>query len=207
MAKKGVFSSFFGKGNGTEKKSIEALLQKLIAGDSDAAISLLEDPGRDAETRAKMIAYCEALANAGLKPARRALTVALQRSPTFREKEQASLPHIKMMVVQEGDTAAALCESVRRTMPSQVFVTGGGIFNEVVSAQEEIEEALGAQYNIRLLNANSRALARHGLIALKREIQADPSRRNLVIGTYPQLVLFSAIPALCLRPFQPLATA
>ena len=187
-----MFSSFFRKGGEAEvgnlkvvKRPIETLLQKLTAGDSDAAIGLLEDPDRDAETRAKMIAYCEALANAGLKPARRALTVALQRSPTFREKEQAALPHIKMAAVQEGGTAAALCESVRCTMPSQVFVTGGGIFNEVISAQKEIEEALGAQYNIRLLNANSRALARHALITLKREIQAAPCKRNLVIGIYP----------------------
>jgi tetratricopeptide (TPR) repeat protein len=194
VAKKGFLSSFFGKSDVTEagnpkvvRRLSQELLQKLMKGNAEGAARLLEDTNLDDETRAALIAYCETLVDVGLKPARKALTIALQRSPLYQEKEQAALPYIKMTAVQEEDTAAQICERVRDAMPSQVFVTGGGIFNEVVSSIEEIRAAVGADYNVRLLNTTSRALIRHGLIALKREIRADPGKRNLVIGIYPSV--------------------
>ena len=201
MAAKGLFSSLFKKGNSTElnnketeKQLTQALLQKLIKGDMQAAIRLLEDADQNDETRAKLIAFCETLADVGLKPARKALAIALQHSPIFHAKEATALPSIRMSAVQQDKTVSKICEGVLNAMPDQVFVTGGGIFNEVVSAQQDIRDALGAQYNVRLLSTNSRALIRHSLIAVKREIQADPGRRNLVIGIYPTVSWSNFLP-------------
>ena len=201
MAAKGLFSSLFKKGTTTdlndkeiEKQLTQALLQKLVKGDTQAAIRLLEDADQNDETRAKLIVFCETLADAGLKPARKALAIALQHSPIFHAKVTAALPHIRMSAVHQGKTVSKICESVLNAMPDQVFITGGGIFNEVVSAQKDIRDALGAQYNVRFLNTNSRALIRHTLITLKREIQADPGRKNLVIGVYPTVSWSNFLP-------------
>lgn len=201
MAAKGLFSSLFNKGTTpdsndreAEKRLSQVLLQTLIKGDTQGAVSLLEDADQSDETRAKLIAFCETLADAGLKPARKSLTIALQHSPFFREKETAALPQIRMTAVREGETVTKICERVLSTLPDQVFVTGGGIFNEVISAQQDIRNGLGAQYNVRLLNTTSRALIRHSLIALKREIQADPGRKNLVIGVYPTVSWSNFLP-------------
>jgi len=201
MAAKELFSSLFNKGNTpnsndreAEKRLTQALLQKLIKGDTQGAIGILEDAEQSNETRAKLIAFCETLADVGLKPARKALAIALQHSPIFQGKEAAALPHIRMTAVREGETASTICERVLDTLPDQVFVTGGGIFNEVVSAHQDIRDALGTQYNVLLLNTTSRALIRHSLITLKREIQADPGRKNLVIGVYPTVSWSSFIP-------------
>ncbi len=201
MAAKGLFSSLFNKGTTpdsndreVEKRLSQVLLQTLIKGDTQGAISILEDAAQSNETRAKLIAFCETLADVGLKPARKALAIALQHSSIFHEKEAAALPQIRMTAVREGETASTICERVLDTLPDQVFVTGGGIFNEVVSAHQDIRDGLGAQYNVRLLNTTSRALIRHSLIALKREIQADPGRKNLVIGVYPTVSWSNFLP-------------
>jgi len=94
MATIGLFSSLFNKGNTPDSNDREAgkrlsqvLLQKLIKGDTQGAISILEDAAQSYETRAKLIGFCETLADVGLKPARKALTIALQHSSIFREKE------------------------------------------------------------------------------------------------------------------------
>jgi tetratricopeptide (TPR) repeat protein len=201
MAAKGSFSSLFKKGKTTgsndreaEKKLTQTLLQKLINGDSDSAVSILNDTDQSDESRAKVIAFCETLANVGLKPARKALAIALKNSPIFRAKEAVILPHIRMTAVKEGDTVSQICERILTTLPNQVFITGGGIFNEVISAQQDLRDALGEQYNIRVLNTTSRALIRHSLIALKREIQANPGRKNLVIGVYPTVSWSNFLP-------------
>ena len=201
MAAKGLFSSLFNKGNTSnsndreaEKRLSQVLLQTLIKGDTQGAISILEDAAQSNETRAKLIVFCETLADVGLKPARKALAIALQHSPIFQGKEATALPQIRMTAVREGETVTKICERVLDTLPDQVFVTGGGIFNEVVSAQQDIRDGLGAQYNVRLLNTTSRALIRHSLIALKREIQADPGRKNLVIGVYPTVSWSNFLP-------------
>lgn len=212
MATKGFLSSLFGKGDGNnagDQKSTERLtqelLQKLIRGNSGDASIILQETKWGDETRAKLIAFCDGLANAGLKPARTALALALKHSLVFHENEETALPHIKMTVVQQGDTTSEICKRVRSAMPCQVFVTGGGIFTEVAKAEKEIRESLGAQYNIRLLNTGSRALIRHSLIALKREVQADPGQRNLIIGVYPSpsWASFLRFPPSVYNPFSP----
>lgn len=201
MAAKGLFSLLFKKGNTTnlndkkaENQLAQALLQNLIKGDAQAAIRLLEDTDQNDDTRAKLIVFCETLADVGLKPVRKTLAIAMQHSPIFRAKETAALPHIRMSAVQQDKTVSKICEEVLCTMPNQVFITGSGIFNEVISAQQDLRDALGEQYNIRVLNTTSRALIRHALIALKREIQANPGRKNLVIGVYPTVSWSNFLP-------------
>jgi len=95
MAAKELFSSLFNKGNTpnsndreAEKRLTQALLQKLIKGDTQGAIGILEDAEQSNETRAKLIAFCETLADVGLKPARKALAIALQHSPIFQGKKR-----------------------------------------------------------------------------------------------------------------------
>ena len=197
MAKKGLRPSLTRKSDGDYLEDQQAvdkwtqeLYYKAVRGESEAAVRILEDASQSVETRAKVLAYCEALADAGLKTARKSLTIALQQSPLFHEKEQAVLPLLRMTALQPGETASTICDRVQQTMPSQVFVTGGGIFNEVVDDYQKIRDALGSQYNIQLLSTTSRALIRHSLIVLRREIQADPGRRNLVIGIYPGVSWF-----------------